>query len=257
MAVLASRVLRFGGADEDVLKIEVSPSPLSVGDEARIDLYAPEQYVLGSHYQGLTPLPSNGPAQQFVEDVDVQNQASITTQYPVASVQQAHWLTGCVDIFLEELVAPIGAPLTIPVVNNRLAFDGTKLYGTIRLSYTTFLPQKWKHAGFPQPGIYALWYNKVGAPVSARKPLIITVGPGQASEQSQPSIVTVQAKDFCTDLPIQGASVYVDSQFIGTSDINGKVVVGVLPAGSHSLKIQAPGYLPTDGDALQNDSFSI
>ena len=69
--------------------------------------------------------------------------------------------------------------------------------------------------------------------------------------------MTIQAKDFCTDLPIEGARVYLNSVSKGQTDINGKLVVGMLSPGPYSVKIQASGFMPTDSDQLKNDSFTI
>lgn len=255
MPVLASRVLNFGdGAADEALKVDVSPSPLNVGDQWRIDIYAPEAYQMLSPYDALSKLPAYGPAQEFEEDVDVNN-GGISTQYPVASIQSAYWLTGAVDTSTQHLVASIGQPVDVDVVNHRLDFDGTNLVGTLRIKYTAYLAQSWSHGAMNAGGLYALFYRKQGA--SDWQTLTVTVNGGTPDEQSQPSIVTVQAKDFCTDLPIEGATVFVDGQNYGVTDINGKRVIGLLPAGAHSVKIQASGYIPTDGDDLQNDSFQI
>lgn len=61
----------------------------------------------------------------------------------------------------------------------------------------------------------------------------------------------------CADLPIEGATVYLNSVAKSITDINGKLVVGMLTPGPDSVKIQAPGFTPTDSDQLKNASFTI
>jgi hypothetical protein len=70
--------------------------------------------------------------------------------------------------------------------------------------------------------------------------------------------VFLTVKDYCTDLPVAGASVYLDGQFKGTTDNYGRISLGKLIRGrSYGLKITAPGYKDSDTDALANDSFTV
>ena len=128
-------------------------------------------------------------------------------------------------------------------------------FGTISIRYRSFGAQIWRHSPFRHSGSYALYATN--PELDKPKQITIRVKDQTKDEQSRPSIVTIQAKDFCTDLPIEGATVYLNSRMKGTTDINGKLVVGMLSPEPYSVKIQASGFMPTDSDQLKNDTFTI
>lgn len=69
--------------------------------------------------------------------------------------------------------------------------------------------------------------------------------------------VTIVAKDFLTNENIVGASVYVDGYYKGVTDSDGRLYVGTMDAGEHTVRIVASGYTSTDGDTLENDTFIV
>jgi len=257
MTVVASRILDFtqgSETDGDTLKITVSPSPLDVGDSIQISMFSQFDYELMSPYQNASVAATYG-QQEFEEDIDVNQSSEVSTNYPVANLISAVHLTPLVDTENRTIIAPAGQTASVDIVNSTVVLDGDERVGTIRLNYKTYEAQSYDLTSFSNAGIYVVFYKKVTD--TEWKAFTFNVGEGQADERSQPSIVTVQAKDFCTDLPIEGATVYVDGSLIGVTDVNGKRVVGLMAAGAHSLKIQATNYIPTDSDDLSNDSFQI
>ena len=156
------------------------------------------------------------------------------------------------------VIVPAGQPITnhISITTGAVAIKDLDLaFGTIAISYRSFGAQIWRHAPFLHSGSYALYVTNPA--LDKPKQITIRVKDQTKDEQSRPSIVTIQAKDFCTDLPIDGATVYLNQVAKGITDVNGKLVVGMLSPGPYSVKIQASGFMPTDSDQLKNDSFTI
>lgn len=254
MTAAASSVINFTQGVSSALKVTLSPSPLGVGDNVNISIFAQERYTLVSPYQNADRAPALG-QQEFEEDIDINNSTEVTTNYPVAELISATYLTPMIDVKNRTIRETAGQPAIVDIINSVVSLDGSDLVGTIRIKYKTYAAQTYKLSGFLYAGSHVVFYKKDVD--SDWIPFIFSVGVGQPDEKSQPSIVTVQVKDFCTDLPIPGATPFVDNQIIDQADINGKVVAGLMGPGAHSLKVQAEGYIPTDSDGLQNDSFQV
>lgn len=71
--------------------------------------------------------------------------------------------------------------------------------------------------------------------------------------------VTLIISDACeSDLKVPGAQVEVNGELIETvSGEDGKIHVGLLAKGTHSIKITAPGYTSSDEDTLSNDEIIV
>lgn len=254
MGVAASAVIDFAAQYGTAIKVVISPSQIEVGDNVQIDIFAPEKYTLISPYNNATRLPATG-AQEFEEDIDINNSATVTTNFPVAELISAVYLTPMINTKDQSIIATAGQTANVDIINSVVSLDGSESVGTIRVKYKTYPAQSYKLTAFTKAGSHVVFYQKDGD--SEKTPFIFSVGTGQPDEKSQPSIVTAQSKDFCTDLPVEGTSVYINNTFLGQTDINGKLVVGLMAGGPHTIKMVATGYIPTDADDLQNDSFQI
>jgi len=69
--------------------------------------------------------------------------------------------------------------------------------------------------------------------------------------------VTIIVKDAITDQVIQGATVTVDGERTGVTNVNGEWYAGKLSSGEHSVNIVANGYQPSSNDQLANDTFEV
>jgi len=67
----------------------------------------------------------------------------------------------------------------------------------------------------------------------------------------------LSVKDFCSDSEIEYVSVWVDGVFVGTTDANGLLPLGVLASGTHTLQMTKTDYVDSDLDTLNNDTFEI
>jgi len=64
-------------------------------------------------------------------------------------------------------------------------------------------------------------------------------------------------KDACTRNIISGVSVWVDGNFVGLTDSQGRIYLGKLRVGKHSLKMSKHGYQDSDSDTIANDYFTV
>lgn len=73
--------------------------------------------------------------------------------------------------------------------------------------------------------------------------------------------VVLVIRDFSSDAIIVGANVTVTGpggySYTGTSDVNGKVYLGMRPPGQYALLATAAGYQSSDKDFLANDTFTV
>jgi hypothetical protein len=68
----------------------------------------------------------------------------------------------------------------------------------------------------------------------------------------------LEVKDYCADGMIAGVTVYLDGEDIGQTDENGIIALGGLkPGSSHSLRMVKSGYISSEDDKLNNDSFTV
>lgn len=70
--------------------------------------------------------------------------------------------------------------------------------------------------------------------------------------------VLVEVRNYCTDLPVAGATVKVAGKSKGTTDQWGQVAAGSYKRGTiQDLEIAAQGFKPSGTDALANDYFQV
>jgi len=71
--------------------------------------------------------------------------------------------------------------------------------------------------------------------------------------------VTLTINDACeSDLKVAGAQVEVNGELVDSvTDENGQIHVGLLAKGTHTIKVTAPGYTPSDEDNLSNDTIVV
>lgn len=82
-------------------------------------------------------------------------------------------------------------------------------------------------------------------------------GLGEKAAAADTRDITISIVDYVdNDVDVVGASVYVDSVLVGTTDANGEVDV-TLSVGGHAIRVVAAGYVDSDSDDLLNDYFVV
>lgn len=156
-----------------------------------------------------------------------------------------------------------------PRVKTKRFTTNKKCYAVIKVSYTTFY-DKYIFSGEVGENVLTAISDE-----SEDSYLIEIVEAGEEGEEEGSSSlssmcscstsssikytdVTLSFADFVTGEPIEGAKVYVDGQYKGTTDANGKILVKDLKINvKHDVKATKEGYLDTDSDSLANDKFII
>ena len=241
-------------------RILVAPPRPLVGDVVTVTILCGHAFELDSPYGGLSGKATDA-AQVYDERVHVlpKSGEQIGLSQPVDTMGLVTARTPW--IVLGEMRNPWGDPgvaEVLEVKNGRLSRTcDIDSGGTLHVRYQSFPPQVWQHLPFPVSGLYLLKARADFLEEPVDIPVYVEDGDTDLESTGAPTLVTVQAKDFCTDLPIEGAEVFVDGSYRGVTGANGKLVIGVQNPGGHSLKIQATGYVPTDGDGLVNDSYTL
>ena len=84
----------------------------------------------------------------------------------------------------------------------------------------------------------------------------VTLTP-EGGGSSETRTITLNIKDYATDVAVSGASVIVDGSSRGTTDSEGNITITDISVGDHALKITASGYQSSDEDELANDTFTV
>jgi len=70
--------------------------------------------------------------------------------------------------------------------------------------------------------------------------------------------ITINIQDYSSDVNLENASVYVDGSYKGTTDSDGNINLNNVAVGDHTLRMtKRPGYLDSDLDDLDNDTFTV
>ena len=73
-----------------------------------------------------------------------------------------------------------------------------------------------------------------------------------------PEAYELEVKDYCSDGILAGVTVYFDGVDIGQTNASGIIALGGLrPGSSHTLKMAKDGYMNSESDKLNNDSFTV
>jgi len=107
----------------------------------------------------------------------------------------------------------------------------------------------------------------VGVPASLNTGTVVITGRSGDGDSTTLSItigaagipqdVTIYVRDYISNVVISGAMVYIDGNFEGVTDADGKLQVVGIDVGDHNLKITKAGYVDSDQDEIDNDDFTI
>jgi hypothetical protein len=255
-------VIEFDEEEEEVAaeqgvpayKIYANPSSIGVNQPFDIIVLAPSSFSVRWPYGGAAGR-SSSPAETQTENISLGGALEIEASVPLASLVSVRPVTTLVDED-GDVYAGLwaGNLFSFSTVLGRLIAPKA-LWGTVAVEYRTYPAQIWRFSGLPAPGEYiAIASSSI---LNAPERLTISVTGDPVAAADAPALLTIQARNFRTDLPISGAAAYIDGVFVGYTDASGYLPAGVQVRGSHSIKLVASGYKSTDADELNNDSFTI
>lgn len=134
-----------------------------------------------------------------------------------------------------------------------LANPDSKLYGTIKISYAKArYVRRWFWTVPEKAGTYFFFLMENGALVATEQVEVTeTEGTGGAQE------IVIVVKEYTSENVISGAAVSVDGHSMGITDENGTINIGIQDSGAHTVVVSKAGYVSSDEDDLENDSFVI
>lgn len=109
---------------------------------------------------------------------------------------------------------------------------------------------RWKLVSTEAINIVVSAYQEQG---NLRASLTVTVT--DSSSTTGPYNLTL--KNFCTGEVAPSAYVWLDTSLIGQTNANGQISLGMLTPGEHQIRFSADGYIPSEYDHLNNDSFTV
>jgi len=189
---------------------------------------------------------ASGIPQEITEYVDFNNWRG-STEKPIHEITSYNWN----GISLGAIRWERGSE---SLVADESMADG---YGVLELTYITAF-DRWEYKS-PVAGDVIVYAIGTGNCVDSNgdypsASLTLDIDETCAEEANE---VTIVVKDFVTGNVISGASVVIDRNFVGTTDVNGTVYAGLLAGGSHQIRTTAPGYTDSDNDLLGNDEFVV
>ena len=136
------------------------------------------------------------------------------------------------------------------------AFDGKNITlpapetGLLEVVYRVEA-DRWKLVSSQEGDVVVSAYQEEGSLTAS-----ITVAITGDGAQVGPFVLNV--KDFCNDgISIEGVAVWLDSVYKGLTNAAGQVSLGMLTQGQHLLTMSVGGYLASNADHLNNDSFTV
>jgi hypothetical protein len=163
------------------------------------------------------------------------NAQEASLEYPASTVLSKNW---------------IGQGLGAVTITDKDVRAAQKGYGLLRIKYRV------AYARLKITGASNLEAIIVWAVDAAGRQGYLQITFGDMEEAYEPVIVEV--RNYCTDLPVAGATVKVAGQSKGSTDQWGQVAAGSYKRGSiQALEIAASGFKPSGTDALANDYFQV
>ena len=220
-------------------------------------------YVLyhGTTSLGVGTLTTDTDLDDLEEDLDFSQEAYKELSYPCSAMVSA--VAGTELVYLDENDTPqvyasrgddVSALFRISNTSCLATQDGQKIYGTVQLTATrvaTYLAWDWTIPS-DQEGVLWFFLYKNGTLENAFSLEL----PALTTTRTYTSC-TFKFYDYATETALSDVAVMVDGVAMGTTDANGVLHVPKILTGTHTLKASRPGYLDTDADDLDNETFIL
>jgi len=217
-------------------------SCFSIGEDAYYRIYGNVDYTSKSTLG--TPRRDSAGVGETIEDEYVIFSSWIgSASKPINSILNYEWVG-------KSLGTVHKVKGTNSLTADRSKHDG---YGVIRLNYTTRY-DRWKISSPEEADVvvYAL-----GKPPCEDTSASLTIEFRENCAESEDNYVTLTFKNYNTGELIVGASVWVDGVYRGLTNSQGKLYLGLMAGGTHTVRATHPNYSPTQADLLGNDYFVV
>jgi hypothetical protein len=154
------------------------------------------------------------------------------------------------------MIVPAGSPVPL----ERIGFScvgvttNVVLYGTVKITYKIIGYKKtWSWYVPAAGGDHYFYLIENNALVYSH---MITIDIDSYTTTSPVDVVVV-VREYTTDALVEGAAVYINGAYRGLTDVNGRINIGSRSIGRYTIKITKSGYVDSDLDDLENDSFIV
>lgn len=249
---------------------ELSKTEVLPGSTVEIRLWAAEQDMLTSYalYKGADTWGAGQyeyySTRQCEEELDFAESSVFQLKRPILSIVSAN-ATSDVMYIDESTNLPVVWASQGSDVKDRLIqsggscispVDGKVLYGTIRCTYE-HAPWKrywtWKVGEHDTGTHWFFWYKNT----ELYHKFAVQLPKWSGVFPEEPRDVLIKVVDSVNKSSVNNAKVYLNGQHKGTTNSVGELIIYDLPAGTYDMKIVAPGYIPSDQDALDNDVLEV
>jgi hypothetical protein len=248
--------------------LEVPQTEAVPGDSIEINLWAGEASLLdgytilyGFHSLGAGFLYTSSTS-LITETLSYKEQSKIQALYPIKTIQRVRAQSDLVYIDEDDILnlwPDKGSLVTSDFHRSGyscLETEGAlEIFGTVELQYWRgTYRKKWNWTVPNTSGVQYFFVLKDGKVVNNFQ-IELPVLDDDVSDSEKD--VTFVVRDKVTDAVVEGANVYIDGSFRGSTDEDGVLTVNNVSVGSHTLKITCSGFLDSDEDDLNNDTIEV
>jgi len=230
--------------NQSVYKVEKKNS-FALGETAYLKIFSKGEDALNIFSSiGNVQIVQGTFSYSIEEDISFTRDNTGSLSYvPIGSVSYTWFGRGIIN--------PVFVGREILLQENPEAEDAKKFLGIMRCTYSTVGKRATLNVSSLDEEVGVLVAVERGADLASA-----TIN--YEADLSNPIPISLRVSDFCSDLPVDVVSVYVDGNFKGWTNIEGILYIGELRPGTmHTLKMTREGYVDSDLDILYNDSFTV
>ena len=232
---------------DDILNGGVSE--FEVGGQIFYRAFPATKYTCYLSFGGTISIISTEKLEELAEDIVFSGSKEAQLSYPLDSSFTYDWIGSVLNA---EIPHSKSTPRVIAEVGSTLLTVKDAIYGILKVTYKysyasiKFLPM--------HPGKQIVLVCRICDSGEEACAFIVEDIEDQAFDD-----VTLTISDACnSELKVAGAQVEVNGELIeAISDSDGKIHVGLLAKGTHSIKVIAPGYIDSNADNLSNDEIIV
>lgn len=229
-----------------------------------LDLLYPYTLYKGTDTMGSGEILEAQNLEQMIQIIDFAETFNIQLEWPIVEINEVLAVT---EIFYEDIDGNIqtwatkGELITPRFARNGYscfyALDKIKLYGSVKATMTRSPWYKRWYWTIPanEEGLH--WFFIYREHLLKNKFSIELPDLSANTTAGELRNIVMSVRDKDTNAMIPGAAVFIDGLSMGLADSEGLLPVEQIETGIHTLKITATGYLDTDVDDLNNETFEV
>jgi len=241
----------------DIVIEKYSPDIVTPDTDVLVRVYNPSKYevleTLSSYH--FTPHPVGGFAYDIITEEVTFTNGVASLAYPVyqppgstSGIQSVSWKGP-----IRSTIRPIYKNGSKTLNVEEFVDDFDHYYAMADISYYTL----YKTYGVNVPASYTLSTIQVAFRFATCGVKGISISVSGTDDSALRRDITLNVKDWATEVDVSGVTVYVDGTWKGSTDGDGNISLSNITVGDHTLRLTKSGYLNSDLDDLANDSFTV